>query len=843
MLRLRLLGALEISASDGRSLEPVIRRSHRAALLAYLAAASPVGFHRRDKLVALFWPESSESHARGALNQALYVLRTNLGEDAISARGDEVALNAETVWRDTAAFEMALDQGRAEEALALYRGDLLDGFHIANAPEFERWMDRERSRLRSRAGDAAWALAESMASRGNVVEATRWATQAADFQPADESVVRRLMKFLRDHGDRAAAIRVYEDFVALLSTEYDMPPSAETASLANAIREEVQPPQPIVLPPKIVREQPAAVAPPSEHRLRSYSFVALAALLLATLALLIARPNGPGTGRRQPRLAVLPFHNLGATEEKYFADQMTDEVISRLAMMNGVVIVRGRSALAQTGDLRRRFVTDLDVDYVLEGSVKSERSGRRPVEVRFTPRLVRVSDEALVWSDRYTTTTLPGEIFRTQTDIAEGVARALNMTLRDRERLTLAAQPTNDPFAYDFYLRGQQYAAGFSEQETRLAVEMYERAIAADSNFALAHARLAMAHALAYWFFYDRSHARITAARLAAERALALAPNLPDAHLALGYYLYWGQFAYADALREFARAQSLGMNTAELFKSIGNVQRRQGKVDEAIANFERAYVRDPRDMDVTFNLAQAYTLRRALVQADYYFDRVILLNPQVAPAYWNKARLHLNVDGQTKGARAALEMPGAPTGDSVIQYHAALIDMFDRRYERALERLRSSSATIENQWRFVPRAQLEAAIHGLRGRDDLARALYDSARVMSEQKVRVDPGEANGHSALAIAYAGLGRKREAVAEAKRAVELLPVSLEAWRGLYRLEDLARVYAMVGDHDAALSELERLVKLPGGRSIPLLELDPAWDSLRGDPRFRVLLAPKS
>ena len=846
MIELRILGPPQLLGSDGRAIETLARQPKRTALLAYLAAASPRGFQRRDKLVALFWPELDEQHARNALSQALYVLRTGLAEDAIITRGDEVALDPDAVWCDTTALETALDGGKPADALALYRGDLLDGFHIADAVEFDGWMERERSRLRRRVGDAAWALAESTASQGDIVEATRWARQAAEFLPADESVVRRLMKFLRDHGDRAAVIQVYEDFVGLLQREYDLPPSAETASLAKAIRLEVQPTQPVVLPPKIIGEQPATVTPlPSEHRSLSYRVAALAALLLAVLALLIARPRGDAAARRPPRLAVLPFHNIGATEEEYFADQMTDEVISRLSMMNGVVIVRARDGLsAQTDAPLRDIVQDLDVDYVLEGSVKSDRSGNGPVEVRFTPRLVRVSDESLVWSDRYTATALPGEIFRTQKDIAEGVARALNVTVHDRERFLVAAQPTSNPYAYDYYLRGQQYDdRSFSEQDNRLAIEMYERAISADSGFALAHARLAMAHALAYWFFYDRSSTRITAARLAAKRALALAPNLPEAHLALGYYLYWGRYAYADALREFARARSLGMNTAELFKSIANVQRRQGHLDEAIANFESAYVRDPRDINVAFNLAESYVLRRLEAQADYYLDRVILLNPQEAPAYWMKARLHLNVDGDTKRARAALEMQGAPKGDSVIQYDAVWIDVFDRRYEQALERLKASSAAIENQWHFVPRPQLEAAIHELRGHDDLARTLYDSARVISERRVRVDPAEANGHSALAIAYAGLGRKREAIAEAKRAVELLPVSLDAWRGLYRLEDLARVYAMVGDHGAALAELERLVDLPGGRSIPFLELDPAWDSLRGDPRFRTLLARKS
>lgn len=239
MVELRLLGSLRLAASDGRDLEPLVRQAKRTALLAYLAAAVPHGYQRRDTLLALFWPELDDGHARAALNQALYVLRNALGEQAILTRGDgEVGLSSDVVWCDVTAFEAALDGGRPAEGLGLYGGDLLEGFFVPGADAFERWLETERGRLRHRASEGAWAAAEAKAAEGDAVEATRWARRAADLLPDDEAVVRRLMTFLHRLGDRAAAIRAYEAFAWRLNKEYEVEPSAETQALALALREE-----------------------------------------------------------------------------------------------------------------------------------------------------------------------------------------------------------------------------------------------------------------------------------------------------------------------------------------------------------------------------------------------------------------------------------------------------------------------------------------------------------------------------------------------------------------------------------------------------------------------------
>jgi DNA-binding SARP family transcriptional activator len=239
-VELRVLGTLRLSALDRPDVEKLTHQARRVALLVYLATATPRGAQRRDKLHALFWPELDQDRARGALNQAVYVLRATLGEEVIVPRGNGALALTDIVWCDAVAFEAALDAGKVAEALALYRGDLLDGFFISGAPEFERWLDGERERLRRRASEAAWALAETRAADGDGVEAERWARRAAEFTPADEAAVRRLMTFLRRLGDRAAAIRAYEALVARLRQEYELEPSRETEALAASIRREEQ---------------------------------------------------------------------------------------------------------------------------------------------------------------------------------------------------------------------------------------------------------------------------------------------------------------------------------------------------------------------------------------------------------------------------------------------------------------------------------------------------------------------------------------------------------------------------------------------------------------------------
>lgn len=235
---LRLFGTFELTDPSGTSCTEVLSQPKRAALLAYLAAAQPFGYQRRDRLLAMFWPESSRSDARRALNQSVHFLRRYLGADSVTSRGsDEVGLATGVVECDTVAFHAALDREHWGEALALYRGDLLDGFFVSDLPEFERWQEEVRVGYRDAAIRAAWALSHASLARHELDEARRWARWAAARAPYDESSFRQYLTLLGRVGDRAAAVQAYADFASNLHRELDVAPSRETKELADAIRD------------------------------------------------------------------------------------------------------------------------------------------------------------------------------------------------------------------------------------------------------------------------------------------------------------------------------------------------------------------------------------------------------------------------------------------------------------------------------------------------------------------------------------------------------------------------------------------------------------------------------
>src|SRR6059036_1073163 len=249
MIALRMLGRLSLTGADGREAPTLLGQPRRFALLAYLAAATPLGFHRRDSLLALFWPELDQEHARTALRQALRVLRTALGSGVLVNRGDEdVGLDFGQVWSDVTAFEHAIDAGEWLEATDLYRGPLLEGFFISDGPEFERWLESERARLREAAARAAQGLIEQCESRGNLTTATHWARRAVELAPNDEALVRRLISVLDHHGDRASALQAYQAFAQRLAAEYEAEPAAETQALVAAVRARAQGTPPVPLP-------------------------------------------------------------------------------------------------------------------------------------------------------------------------------------------------------------------------------------------------------------------------------------------------------------------------------------------------------------------------------------------------------------------------------------------------------------------------------------------------------------------------------------------------------------------------------------------------------------------
>ncbi len=340
MIELRALGTLALRDPNGEDFHSVLVQPKRVALLAYLAIARPRGFHRRDTLLALLWPEQDDQHARGALNQALRHLRFALGKEVVPSRGDgEVGVAPEHLRCDAAEFDAAIVAGRPADALGLYRGDLLAGFHVSGCGEFDRWLEEERVWLRCRAASAAAALAHREEARGDPVAAGHWARRALALAPDDEGEARNLMELLGRLGDRAGAVQAYEEFARRLRVEYEVEPAPETLAMITTVRARQgaatpSPPAAVARPPGEVGQvmpEPTVEAPQPRTTTRRPRPVLLALGLLALVAVgAMIRTLRPAPTVAYPAtvspttVAVLPFTYRGSQEFAYLGEGMTD---------------------------------------------------------------------------------------------------------------------------------------------------------------------------------------------------------------------------------------------------------------------------------------------------------------------------------------------------------------------------------------------------------------------------------------------------------------------------------------------------------------------------------------
>jgi TolB-like protein/tRNA A-37 threonylcarbamoyl transferase component Bud32/Tfp pilus assembly protein PilF len=547
-------------------------------------------------------------------------------------------------------------------------------------------------------------------------------------------------------------------------------------------------------------------------------------------------------------IVVFPFENLGPPEDNYFAAGMTEEITSRLAMVQGLAVMSRTSAVQydRTGKTIPEIGEDLGADYVLEGTVRWERRPDGSSRVRVTPQLIRVSDDSHLWADRYDRAM--EEIFQVQSEIAREVIKNLNVTLLQPERASVPVRATENLDAYHAYLRGRELAGGisFSRESYTLAVRLFEKAIELDPQFAQAHASLSRAHSAFFHFGYDRSPDRLTKAITAAEAALAIDEESTLALLALGYYYYWGLRDYPSALRSFRKVQERLSGNAESLAGIGFIYRRQGKLSEALTYLERFLTLDPQSTRALYGVAETRRLLKQYQAAQDLYDRVIALSPDAPLGYLSKARTILLWNGDLDAMRSTLEScpysPGELIGADDLPYGQDLwfwLEIYSGNYERALKFAHMFPRIAESQYELIVRSTHVALCHDLMNRRDLAQAAWDSARVLLEARVEENPSSARARSALGIAYAGLGQNQEAIREGKYAVSVTPSSKDIWAASTYVYNLALIHTLLGDSDTAVDRLEYLLSEPNDIASPaLLRISPLFDSLRDDPEFQLL-----
>ncbi len=580
MIDLRTLGTLDLRTREGAELRSVLTQPRRAALLFYLALARPRGFHRRDTLLALFWPEADTERARTALRQAVYFLRRSLGETTIVSRGDgELGLEPGVVSCDAVEFEALADAGEPERALALCQGDLLPGFFVEDAPAFERWLEEERKRLRGRAAEAAWTLAERGERAGDADAAGRWARRAVELTPADEAALRRLMELLARLEDRAGALRSYDEFARRLEQEYEVTPAAETSALAARLRKQARRRLPAATPASAPMARPPQPAALPVQRRRWWLPVAVA-LALVTLggAVVLGRLHGRTPPGADPAsVAVLPLEDLSPGHDQgYFADGVTEQLISLLGTVPGLR-VPGRTSSFYFRDKRlpvQEIARQLGVRHVLEGSVR--KLGRN---VTLTVEFTDAATGRMLWSRPFQATS--GDVVALQHELARSVVASLGFLL------TAPAGAPRVPEAYDLYLQGlHSEQEGWKEEQHGLVrtLQLFRRALELDPGFA--PARAALAHA--YGRAGDWQHAKE-----AARQALAEDSTLVLARIALASSLAHGDWQWAEAEREADRAIALAPSFPNTYLLRSTIRLVLGRIDDALADVDRAEELDP----------------------------------------------------------------------------------------------------------------------------------------------------------------------------------------------------------------------------------------------------------
>ncbi len=556
----------------------------------------------------------------------------------------------------------------------------------------------------------------------------------------------------------------------------------------------------------------------------------------------------PTSGIPEKSIAVLPFENLSNDQSNaYFVDGIQDEILTRLAQVSALRVISRTSTMRYASSPQNlpEIGRQLGVANILEGSV--QRVGGA---VRVNVQLIDASNDRHRWADTYDRNIK--DIFSVESEVAQAVADALKAELLPAESARIAHVPTENPQAYDRFLEGEYFLHQLYWTNTkdpgavaRKAEGLYQSALTADPAFALAAAQLSYLKATAYWFGIDPSPAAIAGARAAAERALALQPDLPEAHLAMGYVHYWGHRDYPAALAEFALARASLPNDANVLKAIARVHRRQGNLLQAVPEFEQATTLDPRDTDLAREIGVTLACLRRYPEADAAFARSIALAPDNAYAYVYRAGA-LQLSGDPEGARKVLEsVPSELDPQGAVSLQRYYLAMAMRQPETALAVLAKAPAWLNDgtDGLMMPAALWRGQALAQKGESEAARASFLEAQQALEDKLREAREPAGIESYLALTYAGLGEKEKAFQAGRRATELLPMSQDVLGGAWYLFQLAEIEAEFGETESAIKHLELLLAAPAGfyLSEASLRTDPAWDPLRKDPRFHKLAHP--
>jgi non-specific serine/threonine protein kinase len=535
-------------------------------------------------------------------------------------------------------------------------------------------------------------------------------------------------------------------------------------------------------------------------------------------------------------IAVLPFENLSKNENNdYFSDGITEDVIAQLSKIRDLKVISRTSVMLYKERKKslRVIGEELGVATVLEGSVR-----RVDNRVRIVSQLIDAKTDDHLWTETYDRDI--EDIFAIQSDVAQKIASALKATLTPEEKKYINQKPTDNLEAYDYFIQAKllydQYFADYSRDVLQESINMYEKAIELDPQFALAYALLAYAQ-IEMWQDFNETveEEYLESIKNAIEKAKSIDPDLAEIHLALGRYYTFGEEDVKRALKHLHLALEKQPNNSDIYFDIGNIQRFNVKWQESNINFEKALELNPRDIETLNILAVNYIMGRInWSEAERLLNRSLVIAPEGIFARFLKAFLYFNSEGNINKAREILDNLSV-TEDFAHKWYSDFlfvqIEFASRDYPKVLELLNA----LKDDYFILYKAKA----YRLMGNQKQAKAFYDSARIMGEEYEKEEPDDLFVLITLGRAYAGLERREDAI----RMVERITVEMQSdldldWLTMAR-HDLAEIYILLGDYDAALDQLEIILTVPGWWTAETIKLEPLWDPLQDHPRFKKLI----
>jgi TolB-like protein/Flp pilus assembly protein TadD len=584
-------------------------------------------------------------------------------------------------------------------------------------------------------------------------------------------------------------------------------------------------------------------ARPSHRRRNIFILLAAGLLISATAGFFLLPPAS--ANKLDKSIAVLPFENFSDEKDNaFFADGIQDDILTNLAKISDLKVISRTSVMPYRGKEKnvREIAKALGVSTILEGSVRKDKN-----RVRVNVQLINATNDQHIWAEDYDRDLT--DVFAIQTDLAQKIASELQAKLSPSEKAQLTRKPTQNGEAYLAFVKARELQSNIEDwAKLKQAEEPYERAVQLDPNFALA---LADYSRLESWIYhtFDPSPGPRDKARTLATRALQLQPDLPEAHLALGFSYYYGDRNFDAALSEFETARRGLPNEMEAYLALGAIKRRQGRWNESNADLEKAATLAPKESWALQNLALNYEMLRDFKKANEVIDRALAISPHSVGLWGIKCKLAIEDRGDFTVAERALEkfkqMP-----DSVKMLHYAVEEqgtllLLQRKFAEALQFAQNTpdESLIDHPDGLTAKYMLIGSANKGLGNEPAARVGFEKAKDAARKLVAAAPNEAGLHARLALALAFLGEKDAAVVEARQAMDLAPESRDTFDGPVMTETLAAVYATTGEYDRAMELLDGLLSRPSPVTVQMLKLDPVWDPLRKHPRFADLLTQRS